>query len=286
MTNIARDRYLQALVSRMWNGQVKVVTGIRRCGKSYLLKTIFRDWLKREKGVSDDDMLVIELDSVAWIRCRNPLELAKEVEEWRTSFLCSSIGSLTTPNNIANCLKATYGYDVTRPTVLSYMGHLMDAFLFSEARRYDVKGRSYFDYPNKYYCEDVGLRNARTGFRQQEVTHLMENVIYNELVARGFSVDVGVVISREANANGNSVRIPREIDFVVNKGGERVYVQSAFAIPMEDDAKRISEFKPFSLTRDSFRKIVVRQDVGVRWFDDQGILNVNLADFLLDPMVV
>lgn len=435
MTNIVRDRYLQALVSRMWNGQVKVVTGIRRCGKSYLLKTIFRDWLKREKGVSDDDMLVIELDSVAWIRCRNPLELAKEVEEWRTSrgkdalcylfideiqmceevrnpyvpdgkkisfydalngfmhmdgldvyvtgsnskmlskdiltefrgrgdevrmhpltfaeyygaiggdarsalerymrfggmpftitrpddasrekylkdlfeevyfkdiverrrvdrmdvlnnvtdFLCSSIGSLTNPNNIANCLKATYGYDVTRPTVLSYMGHLMDAFLFSEARRYDVKGRSYFDYPNKYYCEDVGLRNARTGFRQQEVTHLMENVIYNELVARGFSVDVGVVISREANANGNSVRIPREIDFVVNKGGERVYVQSAFAIPMEDDAKRISEFKPFSLTGDSFRKIVVRQDVGVRWFDDQGILNVNLADFLLDPMVV
>ncbi len=419
----------------MWNGQVKIVTGIRRCGKSYLLKTLFRDWLKREKGVLDQDILMLELDDSTWIRCRNPLELDKTVREWKaahgdgtkcylfideiqmceavpnpyvpdgkkitfydalngflhmddldvyvtgsnskmlskdvltefrgrgdevrmhpltfaeyfgvvggdrrdalerymryggmpfalsrpddasreqylkglfeevyfkdiverkritrvdvlnnvTDFLCSGIGSLTNPNNIANSLKTAYGCDVSRQTVLSYVEYLMDAFLFSEARRYDVKGKSYFDYPNKYYCEDVGLRNARTGFRQQEVTHLMENVIYNELVARGYAVDVGVVYSREINANGQSVRVPREIDFVVNKGGERVYVQSAFALPEGDVCKRASEFKPFSLTGDSFRKIIVRQDVGLRWFDDNGILNISLADFLLDPMAV
>lgn len=197
-----------------------------------------------------------------------------------TDFLCSGIGSLTNPNNIASRLKAEFATSAATNTVSAYLDYLEDAFLFSEVRRYDVKGRSYFDYPNKYYCEDVGLRNARIGFRQQEETHLMENLIYNELVLRGYSVDVGVVYSRENNAHGNPARTPREIDFVVNKTGERVYVQSAYALP--DDDKRMQELKPLSLTGDAFRKIIVRGDVGRRWFDETGVLNIGLIDFLLD----
>ena len=435
MKVIERNDYLKALIARRENGQVKVVTGIRRCGKSYLLKVLFKDWLVKEGNVQPDDILAIELDDSTWLRCRNPLELEKTVKEWKaargkskkcvafideiqlceevenpylpqgkritfydalngllhldgldvyvtgsnskmlstdvltefrgrgdevrlhplsfaeyanavggdrrdaldrylrfggmpfalaqpddasreqylkslfaevylkdiierkriahvevlnrvTDFLCSGIGSLTNPNNIANSLRTTYGQDVSRPTVAAYVDDLKDAFLFSEARRYDIKGKRYFDYPSKYYCEDVGLRNARTDFRHQEVTHLMENVIYGDLRRRGFSVDVGVVHSYAQSARGNSVRRPHEIDFVVNKGGERVYVQSAFAIPEGDEAKRVSEFVPFSLTGDSFRKVIVRQDVGLRFFDENGVLNINLTDFLLDPSII
>ncbi|MGN0847131.1 MAG: DUF4143 domain-containing protein [Kiritimatiellia bacterium] len=141
-----------------------------------------------------------------------------------------------------------------------------------------------FDYPQKYYCEDVGLRNARCGFRQQEETHIMENIIYNELVRRGYSVDVGVVMSYEKDAKGKTVRKVREIDFVVNRSGERVYIQSAYAMPT--DEKRVSELKPFSLTGDSFRKVVVRKDVGRRWFDESGILDISIYDFLLDPTAI
>ena len=156
--------------------------------------------------------------------------------------------------------------------------------MFSESKRYDVKGRHYFEYPHKYYCEDIGLRNARIGFRQQEMTHIMENIIYNELILRGFSVDVGVVYSREINANGNSVRVPREIDFVANKGGKRVYIQSAFALLTEE--KKEAELKPFLLTGDSFPKIIIRNDVGKRWYDDTGVLNIGLIDFLLDESAI
>ena len=130
----------------------------------------------------------------------------------------------------------------------------------------------------------MGLRNARLGFRQQEQTHLIENVVCNELLARGYAVAVGVVPARETDAKGNSVHVQREIDFVVNKTSERVYVQSAYAMPT--DEKRESELRPFSLTGDSFRKIVVRDDVGLRWFDDRGVLHVNLLDFLLDESIV
>ena len=159
-----------------------------------------------------------------------------------------------------------------------------DAFLFSESKRYDVKGKSYFDSPNKYYSEDIGLRNARIGFRQQEMTHIMENIIYNELNIRQFSVDVGVVYSRSVNNSGSSVRTPREIDFVVNSGGKRTYIQSAYAMPTDEKAD--VELKPFKLTRDSFPKIVVRKDIGKRWYDDNGILNINVIDFLLDKELI
>ena len=195
----------------------------------------------------------------------------------------SSVGSLTNPNNVARALEAA-GDGASVHTVASYLSHVKDAFLFSEARRYDVKGRTYFSYPDKYYCEDLGLRNARLSFRQPEITHLMENAVYNELVRRGHSVDVGVVTAVEKNAKGQSVRVPHEIDFVVNKGGERVYVQSAYAI--RSDEKLDSERRAFSLAGDSFRKIIVRDDILHRTFDETGVLHVNLLDFLLDESIV
>lgn len=156
--------------------------------------------------------------------------------------------------------------------------------MFSQSKRYDVKGKSYFDFPNKYYCEDVGLRNARIEFRQQELTHIMENIVYNELKLRGFSVDVGVVFAREKNKNNTAVRVPREIDFVASKGSKRVYIQSAYAMP--DAEKAEIENEPFTLINDSFPKIIVRHDIAKRWYDDRGVLNIGILDFLLDETVV
>ena len=423
---IVREKYLNMLISRKWNRQIKVITGIRRCGKSYLLKTIFKRHLL-ESGVAPDHIVILELDQTVAAEYRNPLNLAKFIRdtvkdkpgeyylfideiqdceavpnpavpdgrkitfydvlnevgnfenldvyvtgsnskmlatdvltefrgrgdevrvrplsfsEWFAArggderrgfqeyayfggmplaffkpdeesksaylkslfaevylrdiverrkvsrpdvlanvldFLSSGIGSLTNANNVANVLRARYGYEVSVNTIDAYLGHLEDAFLFSKVRRYDIKGRTYFDYPNKYYCEDVGLRNARVGFRHQEITHLTENVIYNELRLRGYDVDVGVVSSRERNKAGKYAQVPREIDFVINRFGERLYVQSAWAIA--DEAKLVDEYKPFSLTGDSFRKVIVREDVGRKWYDDNGVLNIGLYDFLLD----
>lgn len=193
--------------------------------------------------------------------------------------ICSSVGSLTNPKKIADTLRSKENTEVSDVTVSSYIKHLEDAFLVSEAKRYDVRGKSYFDFPSKFYCEDVGLRNARIGFRQQEMTHIMENVVYNELKIRGFLVDVGVVYSRELNQNKNSVRVPREIDFVAFKGGKKVYIQSAFALQTEE--KTASELKPFSLTGDLFPKIIVCGDIRKRWYDENGILNIGITDFLL-----
>ena len=431
---IKRDRYLNKIISYMWDGQVKVITGIRRCGKSYLLRNLFRDYLLGQ-GVREHSILSYELDLARDIRFRNPLELAKAVREaaegkdeqfylfvdeiqmsdevpnpynaagkkitfydalndlkslpnldiyvtgsnsrmlssdiltefrgrsdeirvhplsfaeyysavggdksdafdayavfggmplilsrptdeskmdYLTSLisevylkdiverkhiqredvlssilelLCSSIGSLTNPTRVADAIntkqKRAGENIVALNTVKSYMDHLSDAFLFTECKRWDVKGKSYFDYPNKYYCEDVGLRNARIGFRQQEITHIMENIIYNELIIRGCAVDIGVVYSGEKNANGKTSQVTREIDFIANAGGRKTYVQSAYA--METEEKRESEARPFALTGDSFPKIIVRKDVGRRWYDDEGILNIGLVDFLLDNSVI
>lgn len=424
---IPRPFYLDQLRSRAWNGQAKVVTGIRRCGKSFLLNHLYRNELLAS-GVAPDNIRCIALDERRNLALRSPLALADEVARWMDGFsgrrylfideiqlcapvrnphlpdglpvtfcdalneflhddrldvyvtgsnsrmlstdiltefrgrgdeirvhpfsfaefwsavggdrrdafadyvrfggmplclfkpgdaareaylkslfsevyvrdvverrqverpeileaildfLASSVGSLTNPNRIAQALAAQA---VSVHTVAKYLAHVKDAFLFSEARRYDVKGRTYFSYPDKYYCEDLGLRNARLSFRQQEITHLMENAVYNELVRRGFSVDVGVVQAVEKNAKGQSVRVPHEIDFVVNKGGERVYVQSAYAIRSEE--KLAAERHAFSLAGDSFRKIIVRDDVLHRWFDETGVLHVNLLDFLLDESIV
>ena len=202
--------------------------------------------------------------------------------------LCSSIGSLTNPGNIAGALNSRQklsGRDtVSVNTVKSYIGYLADAYLFEECRRYDVKGRDYFDYPNKYYCEDVGLRNARIGFRQQELTHIMENIVYNELRIRGCEVDVGIVYGTEKNKSGQPARVAREIDFIAALGGRKTYIQSAYALDTED--KAAAENRPFALTGDSFPKIIVRHDIRKRWYDERGVLNIGILDFLLDPAVI
>ena len=427
---IRRESYLEQLVSYRWDGMVKIITGIRRCGKSYLLKVLFKRYLL-ENGVRPEQIITIELDLAKDIKYRNPLELAsyvrgivegrseqyylfideiqmsdkvvnpynsdgakitfydalndmrsldnldvyvtgsnskmlssdiltefrgrsdevrvhplsfaeyysavggdknaafdeyafyggmplilsrptetakmnylkslitevyikdiverKKIEypdvlEQILDLLCSSIGSLSNPKKIADTLRSKQNVTISANTIRSYIGHLEDAFLFSESKRYDVKGKAYFDSPNKYYSEDVGLRNARIGFRQQEMTHIMENIIYNELVIRGFSVDVGVVYSRAINEHGNSVRVPCEIDFVITSGGKKTYVQSAYA--MNSEEKIESEIKSFALTGDSFPKIIVRKDIGKRWYDDNGILNINVIDFLLDKKLI
>lgn len=427
---IKRDSYLQQLISYRFDGLVKVITGIRRCGKSYLLRNIYKEYLLQD-GVKEEQIIVIELDLAKDIKYRNPLILSQYVREIvekskeefylfvdeiqmsdevsnpynedgkkitfydalndlrslpnldvyvtgsnskmlssdiLTEFrgrsdeirvhplsfaeyysavggdkneafddyafyggmplilsrpndaakmtylkslftevylrdiverkkierqdvleqildlLCSSIGSLTNPTKIADTLRSKQSTGVAANTIRSYIGHLEDAFLFSESKRYDVKGKSYFESPNKYYCEDIGLRNARIGFRRQEMTHIMENIVYNELMIRQFFVDVGVVYARTINQNGNSVRTPREIDFVVSSGGKKTYIQSAYSIPTEEKAK--VELRPFALIGDSFPKIVVRKDIGKRWYDDNGILNINLIDFLLDKDLI
>ena len=426
---IQRNLYLNRLKSYLWNGQVKVITGVRRCGKSYLLNPLFRNFLLSE-GTPEDHILSLELDKLKDLRFRNPLELASYVRsavadhaeryylfideiqlsdtvpnpynpdgkpvtfydalsdlmslknldiyvtgsnskmlssdiltEFRdrgvelrmhpltfseyysavggdkedafdeyafyggmplvlsrpdeaakmsylqglfnevylrdiierkkiarpeilssiVDFLSSSIGSLTNATNITNAIntkqKLSGEHQVSNHTVSSYINHLEDAFLFHECKRYDVRGKSYFDYPSKFYCEDVGLRNARIGFRQQEMTHIMENIIYNELIARGCMVDVGVVFENTRNENGNMVRAAREIDFVATFGGKKTYIQSAYAMSTEDKIK--AELKPFSITGDAFPKVVVRRDVRKRWYDDNGVLNIGIIDFLL-----
>ena len=427
---IQRDSYLKQLISYRFDGLVKVITGIRRCGKSYLLKKLYKDYLLNHQ-VKEEQIISIELDLAKDIQFRDPLHLSSFVREKlsgtteehylfideiqmsdevpnpynpegkKISFydalndlrsipnldvyvtgsnskmlssdiltefrgrsdeirvhplsfseyysavggdkneafddyafyggmplilsrpnelakmnylkslfsevyikdiverkkierqdileqildlLCSSIGSLTNPAKLANTLQSKQGISVSPNTIRAYIGHLEDAFLFSESKRYDVKGKAYFDSPNKYYCEDIGLRNARIGFRQQEMTHIMENILYNELMVRQFSVDVGVVYAREKNEKGNSVRTAREIDFVVNSGGKRTYIQSAYAMPTEE--KTEIELRPFSLTGDSFPKILGRRDIGKRWYDDYGVLHINLIDFLLDKAVI
>ena len=202
--------------------------------------------------------------------------------------LCSSIGSLTNPNNIASSLNSRQrlnGENTVAPnTVKAYIGHLADAYLFEECRRYDVKGKDYLDYPNKYYCDDLGLRNARIGFRQQEMTHIMENIIYNDLRIRGCEVDIGIVYGTEKNKSGQTVQVPREIDFIAARGGRKTYIQSAYVLPTEE--KAFNENRPFALTGDSFPKIIVRHDIRKRWYDDNGILNIGILDFLLDDRIV
>lgn len=423
---IKRDRYLRQIIGYMWDGQVKVITGIRRCGKSFLLNTLFKKYLL-EQGVPADNIISVELDLTKDIKYRNPLVLAEYVrskvegqdgqfylfvdeiqmsdevknpynsegkkitfydalndlrslsnldvyvtgsnskmlskdiltefrgrsDEIQVHPLCfaeyyssvggdkedafedyafyggmplvlsrpddtaktnylsslftevyikdiverkkieredilgmlldllsSSVGSLTNPKKIADTLRSKTGENIAQNTISTYISHLEDSFLFSEAKRYDVKGRKYFEYPYKYYCEDLGLRNARIGFRQQEMTHIMENIIYNELIIRGFSVDVGVVYANEKNSSGSYTKTAKEIDFVASKGGKKVYIQSALALP--DEAKTEQELRPFSLTGDSFPKIIVRRDIRKKWYDDKGVLNIGLSEFLLD----
>lgn len=210
---------------------------------------------------------------------RNHLTKSQELEDL-VDVLASSIGALTNPSKIEATFRSELRSKLDADTIRRYLGHLEEAFFVSEATRYDVKGRRYIGTPKKYYFEDMGLRNARLGFRQVEESHIMENVIYNELRARGFSVDVGVVDRRMKN-NGRDERCRYEVDFVANLGYRRYYIQSA--LQLDTPEKVAQEKRSLTLIDDSFRKIVVVNRVMRPYMDDDGILTMGLFDFLLDP---
>lgn len=417
---IKRDAYLNRMIHNMWNGEVKVITGIRRCGKSVLLFDLFYEYLLSQ-GVQEDHIIKIELDQRRYYKFRNPITLCEYIEtlvaekkdekfylfidevqlttkvidkenagitvsiydmlnelkayrnldvyvtgsnskglskdiatEFRgratqihvfplsfeefysyvggderkaldtymlyggmprllaltdekdkkdylsslyrelyikdiverngieredilndiLDFLASQISSLTNPTNIANALTSIKNEKVNSTLVSNYVQHIIDSFLVSMAKRYDVKGKTYFKYPNKYYYTDIGLRNARLNYRQYDPGHMMENMIYNELLLRGYSVDVGVVTDRTGGAN-----VQREIDFVVNDADKKIYIQSAFQ--MDTDKKESSELASLILTKDFFKKIIVRMDIPHNFYDESGIFHCNLIDLLL-----
>lgn len=417
---IKRDNYLQQIIRNMWNGDIKVITGIRRCGKSVLLFELFYEYLLSQ-GVKESNIIKVELDQRRYYKYRNPITLCEYVEElicnrenekfylfidevqlttkvidkgngdievsiydmlnelkgYRNldvyvtgsnskglskdiatefrgravqihvysfsfeeyfsfvggderkaldmymiyggmprvlslptekdkkdylislyselyikdivernkierpdilndilDFLASQISSLTNPTNIANALTSMRKEKINAAMVSNYVQYTIDSFLLNMARRYDVKGKTYFNYPNKYYYVDIGLRNARLNYRQYDPGHIMENIIYNELLRRGYSVDVGVVVDRTGGKN-----VQKEIDFVVNDADRKIYIQSAFQ--MSTEQKESVELASLTLTRDFFKKIIVRMDIPHNFFDNNGIYHCNLLDFLL-----
>ena len=214
---------------------------------------------------------------------RNRVKNIGELEDL-LNILSSSIGSLTNPEKLKNTFKSVKKSKITSQTIKKYIDYFEDSFLIESALRYDIKGKSYIETPKKYYFSDLGLRNARINFRQFEPTHSMENVIYNELRMRGYNVDVGVVATTEKNQEGKIVRKQLEVDFVCNLGSSRYYIQSAYSLP--DETKRTQEIRPFRKIDDSFKKIVITKDFVHPYYDDYGILTVNIYDFLLDPEII
>ena len=417
---VSRDSYLNRLIRHRRNGEIKVITGIRRCGKSVLLFDLFYEYLLSQ-GVSDDHIIKIELDQRRFYKFRNPITLCEYVEsvvqekaneqfylfidevqlttkvidkenggievtiydmlnelkayknldvyvtgsnskglskdiatefrgratqihvfplsfaefysyvggderkaldtymlyggmprlltledekdkkDYLTSlyselyvkdivernkieredilndildFLASQISSLTNPTNIAYAIASMKKEKVNPTLVSNYVQFIMDSFLISMAKRYDVKGKTYFNYPNKYYYTDVGLRNARLNYRQYDPGHIMENIIYNELLQRGYSVDVGVVYDRTGGGKAQ-----KEIDFVVNKADKKIYMQSAFR--MDTEKKESTELLSLLLAKDFFKKVVVRMDIPHSFYDENGIFHCNFIDLLL-----
>ena len=428
--DIKRDFYLSKLINRIGNGQVKVITGVRRCGKSFLLNTLFYDYLL-DTGVPEDHIIRFAFDSAddlemigenivelqkkdrkvdpqkfmkyiktvcvgkekyyllldevqlldsfesvlnGYLRKRNmdlfvtgsnakflskdiitefsgrgdeihmyPLSFAEfmsafsgdkyegfsqymmyggiplvvlskdnsdkadilsnlyseiyisdimkrhkvrnesELEDL-LNILSSSIGSLTNPEKLKNTFMSVKHSKITSPTIKKYLGYLEDSFLLESATRYDIKGRSYIETPQKYYFSDLGLRNVRINFRQIEPAHSMENVIYNELRMRGYNVDIGVVPVVERDRDGKQLRKQLEIDFICNKGSSRYYIQSAYSLPDED--KREQEVRPFRSIKDTFKRIVITGDIIMPHYDESGVLMVNIYDFMLDPTII
>ena len=230
--------------------------------KSAYLKSLFAEVYK--KDITDRN------------RVRYPEELEQIV-----SVLASSVGSLTNPLNLVNAFCSMSKRRISQTTVAKYCKYLENAFLVSKVKRYDVKGKRHISTPYKYYFEDIGLRNAHLNFRQHEVSHLMENAIYNELRLRGYNVDVGIIEARARRENGRQVRVTYEIDFVANLGSKRYYIQSAFSMP--DEVKREQENRPLRHTGDSFKKIIVTGDGTRIWRNNDGHTIMNIQDFLLNP---
>ena len=198
--------------------------------------------------------------------------------------IASSIGGLTNPNKIANTFKSMKKSSISRDTIKLYLDYMQEAFMIEKAVRYDIKGRKYIDTPAKYYFEDLGLRNARINFRQNEPTHLMENLIYNELRIRGYSVDVGQLAYYTRNAAGKSERCMLEVDFVCNKADERVYIQSAYAMPTPE--KQEQELRSLKLIGDNFQKVVIAGGMQPTYRNNDGILILNIYDFLLNKVTL
>ena len=211
---------------------------------------------------------------------RNRVKNIGELEDL-LNILSSAIGSLTNPEKLKNTFRTAKKSKITANTIKKYLDYFEDSFLIESAQRYDIKGKAYIETPKKYYFSDLGLRNARINFRQFEQTHSMENVIYNELRMRGYSVDVGVVPVAEKDRNGKVTRKQLEVDFVCNLGSSRYYIQSAYTLP--DEAKRTQEVRPFRKIDDSFKKIIITRDMVPTQYDEYGILTINIYDFLLDP---
>lgn len=224
-------------------------------------RTYIKDVLERHKIMNEDEVLEILLD-----------------------ILASCIGSLTNPNKLSNTFKSERKVNVAPETIDHYLDYFLDAFLIQKAMRYDVKGRKYIKTPAKYYYSDPGLRNARLGYRQLEETHLMENVLYNDLVRRGFDVDVGVVEYNTKGMDGKSIRKQLEVDFVVNRGSDRFYVQSALSIA--DPKKKEQEIASLLRIPDSFKKIVVVKDYLKPWTDEHGIQYIGIEQFLLNEGIM
>ena len=404
---IERNDYLNKIIARKGNGLIKVITGIRRCGKSYMLNNLFYNYLiedgvkddhiiklalYREENVEyhdskklnkyilsqikDDDIYYVLIDEIqladgfefvlngllyeknidvyvtgsnsrflssdiitefrgrgdevriyplsfaefvnaydgdryeAWNEYITyggmPLILRQHTDEQKSRYLmslydltykkdivdrnsidkpdildtlinilASSVGSLTNPQKIYNTFISNGITDISKNTIISYMDYLLDSFLIEKAQRYDVKGKKYIQTPQKYYFADIGLRNAKLNFRQQEENHIMENIIYNELLIRGYNVDVGVVEVREDNA-----RKQLEVDFVCNQGSKRYYIQSALNLDTEE--KTLQETKSLNNIGDNFKKIVVVKDNIKLWRNDAGILIIGIQEFLLN----
>lgn len=412
MESIKRDIYLKRLIDREQNGLVKIITGIRRCGKSYLLNNLFYDYLK-EKGVDDSHIIKISLDDdenedlllpkalsrhikslivdndlyyilldeiqladnfvgvlngllklpnvdiyitgsnskflstdiVTEFRGRGdevrilplsfsefmsvydgtvangwkdyytygglPLVLSQKSEEAKMNYLkgqlknvylndiidrnrikneeqinavveilASSIGSLTNPLKLSNTFRSVANLQIADKTVSNFLSYLEDAFLVDKAKRYDIKGKKYLSTPSKYYFTDLGLRNAALGFHQQDENHIMENIIYLELLKRGFSVDVGIVEVAKRNEEGKVVRNYYEVDFIANRGNNKFYIQSAFA--MDTEEKQEQEKKSLMNIKDFFKKIIIVKDDIKRKRDENGIVTMSIYDFLLD----
>ena len=206
--------------------------------------------------------------------------LNKTVLDDLLDVISSSVGSRTNPNKLADTFKSVKKQNITDDTVSRYLDYFVDAFLIARAKRYDIKGRKYIGSPLKYYYTDIGLRNARLNFRQTEENHIMENIIYNELVCRGFSVDVGVVEYNYTDEAGKNKKTKLEVDFVANEGSRRYYIQSALTVG--EESKRLQEVRPFSRIPDSFKKVVVVKDAVIPWHDERGVLYIGIEQFLLD----
>ena len=413
MKEIKRDLYLKELIDRKENEMIKIITGIRRCGKSYLLDPIFKNYLLSQ-GVNENHIIKIELDSIeneeyqdahklydfvmsqiednemyyilldeiqvvkdfesvlnSFLRKKNldvyvtgsnskflssdvitefrgrgdevrvypltfseflsvydgetrkafkeyityggmPYILSRKTDEQKSKYLnslfentyindiverngiqrkdvldsiinmlSSSVGSLTNPTKIANTFVSNGMLDVSDKTVSNYIDYLLDSFMINKAQRYDIKGKKYISTPSKYYFTDIGLRNVRLNFRQQEEDHLMENVIYNELLVRGYNVDVGIVERFENDSTGKTIRKQLEVDFVCNQASKRYYIQSALAIPNKE--KMEQEQKSLVNIDDSFKKIIIVKDDINLWRNEEGILIISLEEFLLNP---